>query len=105
MTMNNKEGPSSIFGVIVTINLSFLRCFLFGALAWLIWPDTLAGYGLGLLAIASGILSFSGLMSALKGIVKLYGREKALADYTKQGEAPKTSTLASSNRLKNAGMR
>ena len=95
----------SAFGPIVRINLMSLHACLFGWAAWHMWPDSLQGYGWGLLAIVAWLVCGVSSLNVIKQIVTLYTREKAIAKFLEQGKQPKSSTLASGDALDKAGMR
>ena len=97
----NKSGVSST----IKINFFLLYSAVSAGIAWAIWPETLRGYGLGMISIILWFVAFASLMQAFKTMLKTYKRDKTLATYMKQGEKPKSSTLASDEALKDAGMR
>ncbi len=91
-------------GAIVGINLKFLSAALMGYAAWAVWPTTYRWWGFGLLSIILGAAALGSLIGALREIVQLYLRDRALAQFMAQGKTPKSSELASSDALKKAGM-
>lgn len=99
--MNGFHGRS---GAIVTVNLQLLAACLFGAIAWLIWPDTPEWWGLGLLSILFGLAALSGLGNAVRAAIGLYQKERVIADYMALGGDPKSARLASLDDLRKAGM-
>ncbi len=92
-------------GMIVKINAASLQGLFFGLMCWVMWPESRFDYGWGFLAIISGLISCSFITGAALGMIRLYKRDKALEQYMQQGATPKSSTLASDDALKNAGMR
>ena len=91
-------------GAIIQINLQLLYATVFAGIAWISWPSVPEWWGLGLLSIMCGMGAAGGLVNALSGMVGLYRREQALADYMAQGGAPKSARMASQEELRRAGM-
>lgn len=94
----------SSFGSIVQINFKLLLAFSFTFIGWLIWPDTALGYGWGLLSICLCLSALGLFIEAIKAIIKLFVRDRALKKYMAQGNKPKSAELASVDALKNSEM-
>lgn len=105
MQPNKTDVTKSATGTVIKINVGFLQGLLFGGIAWWMWPDHRFSFGWGLLTIVSALIASAFLIGALLGMIRLYKREKVIAQYMKLGERPKSSTLASDDALKKAGMR
>lgn len=94
----------SSLGTIIGINARLLYAAIMSIVAWLIWPDSLRGYGWGFIAICLWLSSFALFVDSAKAALKLYTRDRAMAKYLAQGSKPKTAEMASSDALKKAGM-
>ena len=94
----------SSFGSIVQINVKLLLAFLFAFVGWLIWPDTALGWGWGFLAICLFLSALGLFIEAIKGMTKLFVRDRALKKYMAQGNKPKSAELADDEALKNSEM-
>lgn len=95
----------SRFGATLTINMKILYACALGWASWLMWPDAPEWRGLGLLSILIALASVFLLLDAVKLMVQLYWREKAVGEYLAQGRAPKSSKMASDAQLEQGGMR
>ena len=104
MQQANQDAIKSVNSTVVTINIRFLQACLFGWLAYGCWPTRPFELGWGLLAFIAIVISVACLVHAIKDMTKLYQREKTIGEYLKQGTKPKSSTLASDEALKKAGM-
>ena len=89
---------------IIAINVKLLGAAMTGCVAWFIWPTFPQAWALGLVSIFMSIGAIILLIDALKGIVKLYVREAAIARYLAQGPRPKAAELVSADTLSSAGM-
>ena len=96
--------PDRRAGFIWRINVNLLAAFGFGWLAWAIWPDTIEWWQFRLLAILIGIGAFATLVGAFKEMIRLYRRDKMIAEFELVGRAPKSSQLADNDALRKAGM-
>ncbi len=105
MTVQSNPVHKSTTATIFKINFAFLNALFCCSIAWLIWPDSLKGYGLGMLSVILWCSGFASLIAALQGIIAVYKRDKAVEEFASIGDKPKSSTLASDDALKNAGMR
>ena len=94
----------SSFGSIVQINFKLLFAFSFTFIGWLIWPDTALGYGWGFLSICLCLSALGLFIEAVKAMIKLFVRDRALKKYMAQGNKPKSAELASDDALKNSEM-
>ncbi len=92
-------------GTIVQINLRLFVAVIFAATAYKIWPTDPEWWGLGLISILMSASALGMLAEATGMALKLYQRDKAIADYLAQGGKPKSSVVASSNDLDDAEMR
>ncbi len=97
--------PYSSSGVILKINTRLLGAAGFGFIAYVIWPSSSEGWGLGLISVLLWVAVGTLLVEALIAMIKLYTRDKAVADYLAQGKKPKSSKMASDDVLKEMGMR
>ena len=91
-------------GAILKVNGHFLQAFMFGGVAWLIWPTNPKWWGFGLLSILLGAAAIAGFIAAIRAMTKLYVRERELARFSSTARAPDPSDLADQDALKNAGM-
>ncbi len=104
MTHETNNPYQSSFGSIVQINFKLLFAFSFTFIGWLIWPDTALGYGWGFLSICLFLSALGLFIEAIKAIIKLFVRDRALKKYLAQGNKPKSAELASDDALKNSEM-
>lgn len=95
--------PSAI-GTIVRVNLKLLLATALCGLAWALWPTSPQWWGLGLVSAFLGIAAASELVEAARLIVKLCQRDRTLKDLEARGAQAKSSTLASRDALRKAGM-
>jgi len=102
-TQENKAFQSS-FGTVVQINVKLLLATGFAAAAYLIWPDSLRGYGWGFLSICLGGAALGLFIEALKAMTSLYRRRKVLGEFMARGKTPKSARLASEEDMRKAGM-
>ena len=97
--------PSSL-STIARVNFKLLGAALFGGLGWWLWLHANALwwqlYLLGSICILGALGMFG---QALRAMIKLYVRDKALAQYMAQGRQASSSSLASPDHLDQAGMR
>ena len=89
---------------ILDINLKLFGAALFGFIAWAIWPSSIEWWGLGLLSIVIAMASFVAAIEAIKAMVRLHGRERAIAEFEAIGAGPKAARLATDETLKEVGM-
>lgn len=99
-----KQFQSSV-GSTIKINMDLLFATGLGVTAWLIWPTNIKWYGFGLLSICCGLAAVGVLIRAIRTMLSLYSRDKAMAEYLAQGNKPKASSLATRDALDDAGMR
>ena len=92
------------FGPIVEINVKLLFAGLFGVIGYVMWPTNPKWWGLGFGSIVIEIAAVGLVIQAIRAMVGLYARDKALAEFRALGSAPKPSKLASSDALTKAGM-
>ncbi|GJE18417.1 hypothetical protein [Methylobacterium marchantiae] len=92
------------FGTILAINGHFLMSGLCGGLAWLIWPRTPEWWGLGVFSVFLAFAAMIAFLKAVRAIVGLHGRERAVAEFESLGKSPKSSEMASRDALIRAGM-
>ncbi len=104
MTHETNNPYQSSFGSIVQINVKLLLAFSFTFIGWLMWPDTALGYGWGFLAICLFLSALGLFIEAIKAVLKLFVRDRALKKYMAQGNKPKSAELASDDALKNSEM-
>jgi hypothetical protein len=100
-----KSQIPSTFGASVAINIKLLGSSLFAMSAWHFWPQTPEWWGFGLLSICLALGSIVALIGAVKLMLQVQKREKAIREYLSQGAAPKSSELASAQTLRDKGMR
>lgn len=91
-------------GAVAGINLNFLMSCAFGIGAWAVWPASAEWWGLGVLSIMLGLSAFGSFANATRAMASLYAKERVLAEFLAQGEAPKSAELASEAKLRAAGM-
>ena len=94
----------SSFSTIIEINIKLLLASSIAFIAWLIWPDSMDGWGWGYLSIMMGFSATGVFIGAVQAIIKLYTHDKVIAEYMAQGNKPKFSNLASRDDLNDAGM-
>ena len=92
------------FRSVLAINGHLLLAFLAGGIAWLIWPTSPEWWGLGLMSMVLGAVSFISTVTAVRSMAKIYYREKEIARFTANSRAPDPSDLADTNALKKAGL-
>ncbi|GAB6843729.1 hypothetical protein HNR00_003409 [Methylorubrum rhodinum] len=91
-------------GTVAAINGHFLLAFACGASAWLVWPQTPEWWGFGVLSIVLDVAAVSSLVKAVRAIVRLHARERAVAEFQALGPPPKSSQMASRAALVRMGM-
>lgn len=96
--------PSTL-GATIAINVKCLAACGFGWAAWAIWPETPQWWGLGFTSILLSLGAATLVLDAIKLMVRVYTREKALRAYLALGHAPKSAEMASPDQLDKAGMR
>lgn len=96
---------TSTLGATVAINARLFSATALGWLAFVIWPDAVEWWGMGLASIACGYASLVAVIGAVRLMVQVYQREKAVREFLAQGPAPKSSEMASNADLERAGMR
>ncbi|MEJ0017580.1 MAG: hypothetical protein WDN25_13640 [Acetobacteraceae bacterium] len=99
-----KQSFSRRLATTVAINTQFFLSASFGVTAWVIWPQSPQWWGLGIISIALGIASLSCLKTAIAAMIRAYELDRAIADFEAQGPGPKSSHIASRERMKQAGM-
>ncbi len=104
MTHETNNPYQSSFGSIVQINAKLLLAFSFTFIGWLIWPDTALGWGWGFLSICLCLSALGLFIEAIKAIIRLFVRDRALEKYMAQGNKPKSAELASDDALKSSEM-
>lgn len=95
----------STFGTTVAINAKLAMASLFGWAAYALWPGTFDRWGFWLLAGFCAVAAVGLTMEALRMMVEVYQRERMIEAYLALGGAPKSSEMASSDKLRDAGMR
>ena len=102
----NKQLPANqnSIGTILMINGRLLYATILSALGWYLWPETMRDFMWGFYSILLWLASFVLFVEAVKSAVKLYARDRAVANYLAQGSKPKTAEMASTDALRNAGM-
>lgn len=96
----HKSGRSVVF----KINMNLLGAFSYGVAAWLIWPDSLKGWGFGLISIILGVAAPAQLVRAIIMMAEFHTREKEFAEFEENNRAAEPSELASVDDLRRAGM-
>jgi glucose dehydrogenase len=91
-------------GAVAGINVNFLMSCLFGVGAWAVWPTSIEWWGLGVMSVMLGLAAFGNFANAIRAMVALHAKERVLAEYLAQGDAPKSAELASEEKLRQAGM-
>lgn len=89
---------------VVAINGNLLGAALGGFVAWAVWPSSAEWWGLGALSIGGGMFGFTCLMKAIGAIASLHAKRRAIAAYMAKGGKPKSSQLATTRDLEDAGM-
>ena len=93
------------WGTIFQINMALLGAAAFGFTAWVIWPNTPKWWGFGLMSIMLAISAPAMLIKAFILMVKLYQRDKALAEFEAANRDADPSELANDDVLRKAGMK
>ncbi|KPQ05942.1 MAG: hypothetical protein HLUCCA12_13230 [Rhodobacteraceae bacterium HLUCCA12] len=96
--------PPSSFGALIRINMKAFLAFLFGLAAFLLWPESLEWWGLGIISIGCGLSALGLAVDVSRTAMKLHMRRTALKAYAAQGSRPKTARMTSPETLKNSGM-
>lgn len=92
-------------GPIVAINTKLLSCALLAGATWYLWPTSwLEEWRSGVFAVFAAWGAVITAVQALKAMIALYTRDRAIAEYEAQGTKPKSSQMASRDALKAAGM-
>lgn len=92
-------------GPVVAINTKLLSCALLAGATWYLWPASwLEGWRSGVLAVFAACGAIMSLVQALKAMIQLYTRDRAIAEFQELGAKPKSSRMASHDALKAAGM-
>lgn len=92
-------------GSVVAINMKLLSCALLAGAAWYLWPTSwLEEWRSGVLAVFAAWGTVIAAMQALKAMIALYTRDKAIDEFQAHGLQPKSSKMASHDALKAAGM-
>ena len=89
---------------IVGINMHLLLAFACGFTAWAIWPQTPEWWGLGVFSVILGVGAFVGTIKAIRAMASLYAKQRVIAEYMAQGGKPKSSAMASTDKMRQAGM-
>ncbi|MFD0917253.1 hypothetical protein ACFQ14_12605 [Pseudahrensia aquimaris] len=85
------NGTSSVIG----INAKLLYAALLAIAAYYIWPPSAEWWGFGFISVCFALSALGLLVDAIKSAVKLYGRERVIADITDGAKQPQSSRLAS----------
>ena len=91
-------------GPAIAINFKFFGAVLWGSIAWAIWPEDMRGWGWGFLSIMLGVAAFGLSVNALKLMVKIYRRDKAIAELLADAKPVKSERLATADKLRAAGV-
>lgn len=91
-------------GTSVAINANFFCAAGFALTAWMIWPDSAAWWGLGLISVLLGLASLGCGKTAITMMIRRYEYERAVAVFETQGAGPKSSHTATHERMRRAGM-
>ena len=95
----------SVIGTIVQINAKLLYFTFLGWMSYYTWPIHPQWWGFGLLSIFTGLAAVALLVNVLRMMFHLYQRDKTLAAFQAQGNQPKTSSVVSNDRMREAGLR
>ncbi|MGH1330689.1 MAG: hypothetical protein ACRBBK_07390 [Paracoccaceae bacterium] len=86
------------------ININLLGAVLYGAGAYLLWPDSLKWWGFGLLSIMLGMAAPAFLIRAIILMFKRRGHDRELDAIEDLGAAPKSARLATDDDLEDLGV-
>ena len=89
---------------VVEINFNLLLAAGCGYVAWVIWPQEPEWWGLGVIGTILALAAVGGVMKALRLMMAVHAKDRAIADYLAQGGSPRSSRLATKDDLKDAGM-
>lgn len=89
---------------VVAINGNLLGALLGGFTAWVVWPSSAEWWGMAALTIGAGMFGFVCLVKAIGAIFSLHAKRRAIAAYMAKGGKPKSSKLATTGDLEEAGM-
>lgn len=96
------EGP---FSTVLQINFKLLYATALAFLSYWAWPTEPHWWAFAIISVCAGLAAAGLIGSALKSILTLYRRDKALKAFLAQGSKPKSAKLASDDDLRNAGMK
>lgn len=99
-----KQPLSRRVGTVVEINRQFFIASACGFIAWRIWPESPEWWGFGLISILLWLACASAIANALRRIVDAYEQARVIGDFEAMGQAPKSSALATKEKMKKAGM-
>lgn len=89
---------------VIQINVLGLMAFVFTAAAWAIWPTAPEWWGLGVLSAVLALAAVQMTVRALGLLLRIWEQERAVAVFERHGREAKSSQMASSDRLRQAGM-
>ncbi len=92
-------------GTTIQINAKLLYAVILGVAAYFIWPTNPKYWGFGFLSIVMALAAIGLVIEAVRAMVKLYARDKALENYVAQGSKTKSSEMTTNDALEQAGMR
>ena len=99
MARTNKHAATTF-----QINMYLLGAAAYGAGAYLLWPDSLKWWGLGVMSILLGVAAPMFFIKAILLMVKRRNRDVELATIERLGNAPKSARLANDDDLENMGV-
>ncbi|GMG84971.1 hypothetical protein LNKW23_41870 [Paralimibaculum aggregatum] len=91
---------------IFSINAKLAGAALMAVTAYAIWPTYPKWWSFGMMSVILALAAVGNVIAAIRQMVALYQREKAIAELTKDAAAPKSARLASDDhdRLREAGV-
>ena len=104
MKTHGAKAFQSSFGTIIQINFKLLFAVVFALVAWVLWPINAKWLGLGVISIFMALAALSLVIEAVRLAIKLYVRDKTLAEFEQLGNRPQSSTLVSEEVLRDAGL-
>ena len=90
--------------VIIEINAKLCYSAFLGFVSYMIWPTSMKWYGFGLLSNFVGLAATGLAINAIKQIFKSRTFENDQKEFMAQGKQVKSSSLASSERMRNDGI-
>lgn len=102
--MFKSSNPSPNTGTILKINGKLLYAAFLSTIGWLIWPDSLLGWGWGYIAIIFWFSAVGLVIQALQLAVKQWLHDRKLSAFKAQGPSQTSAKMATEETLRDAGV-